>query len=77
MATLSTALNTDFTPAVGDFIAQSWGGTATLTRKNSSGAAAVNCGVINGAVIVSNPIAGAVYQFTTEAPGKVTVQADQ
>lgn len=75
MATLTTALNAEFTPAAGDFIAQATGGTANLLRKNSSGAQFAPVGQINGAVNVDNPIAGAVYKFS--APEGVTVQADQ
>ena len=75
MATLTAALDTDFTPAAGDFIAQATGGTANLLRKNSSGAQFAPVGPINGAVTVDNPVAGAVYKFS--APTGVTVQADQ
>lgn len=77
MATLVSALNTEFTPAVGDFIAQATAGQALLMRKNSSGAAFAPVGLIDkAAVIVSNPIAGAVYQFLS-ANGSPVVQADQ
>lgn len=76
MATLTTALDTDFTPAVGDFNVQATGGVATLRRKNSSGAAFAPVGKVEGAGIVNNPIAGAVYQFTTFS-GTPVVQADQ
>lgn len=75
MATLVSAIDTDFTPAVGDFIAQASGAPATLLRKNSSGAAFVTVGAVSGnACIVSNPIAGAVYRFVGAG---ATVQADQ
>jgi hypothetical protein len=76
MATLVSALQTEFTPAAGDFIAQSTGGTAQLMRKNSSGAGFAGVGLIDGAMIVSNPVAGAVYKFDTRS-GSPSVQADQ
>jgi hypothetical protein len=75
MATLISALDADFTPAAGDFIAQAAGGQASLLRKNTGPAAFVLVGQISGAVVVSNPVAGAVYRFS--APAGVTVQADQ
>lgn len=78
MATLTSALDTDFTPAVGDFIAQATGGFAQLLRKNTAGAAwAVAAGNLNGAVIVSNPVTGAVYRFTNSGSTTPIVQADQ
>ena len=77
MATLVSALDTEFTPAAGDFIVQATGGQALLQRKNSSGAAFAPVGTIDKAgVIVSNPIAGAVYKLTATI-GTPTVQADQ
>lgn len=77
MATLVSALDTEFTPAVGDFNVQVSKGVATLLRKNASGAAfAVVQSVVSGAFVCSNPIAGAVYKFS--APDSTTVvQADQ
>lgn len=79
MATLVSALGTDFTPAVGVFIAQATGGIAVLERKNSSGAAFAECGRIhNAAVEVQNSISGAVYRFRQVSEGgTVVVQADQ
>jgi len=77
MATLIAALDTDFTPAVGDFIAQVTGGSCQLVRKNTAGAAfALVQSLVNCAVVVSNPVAGAVYRFNSVQTG-VTVQADQ
>lgn len=77
MATLTSALNSEFTPAVGDFIVQVTNGTAILARKNTSGADFAATGSqISGAVIVSNPIAGAVYKFSAFS-GNPAVQADQ
>lgn len=77
MATLVSALDTDFTPSVGDFIVQASAGAATLMRKNTSGAAFTPVGIIDKAgVIVSNPVAGAVYRLTAHI-GTPTVQADQ
>lgn len=77
MAALTTADDTEFTPAVGDFIAQSTGAAATLLRKNASGAAFASAGRLTPgqAVIVNNPIAGAVYKFAAEAGA--AVRADQ
>lgn len=77
MATLTTTLGASFTPAVGDFIVQATGGAATLMRQNTSGAAFAAVGTFTGAQVVSNPIANAVYQIVSDAPGKVLVQADQ
>ena len=76
MASLVSALETEFTPAVGDFIISVTGGPATLLRKNSSGTAfaVVETG-ITGAKVCSNPITGAVYKF--QSPVAATVQADQ
>ena len=76
MASLVSALETEFTPAVGDFNISVTGGTATLLRKNSSGTAyAVVEAGITGAKVCSNPIGGAVYKF--QSPVAATVQADQ
>jgi len=78
MATLTSAFDTDFTPAVGDFILQVTGGSCQLLRKNTSGAAfALVQTLTNCAVVVSNPIAGAVYRVTAPRPTGMTVQADQ
>jgi hypothetical protein len=77
MTTIASALEKEFTPSVGDFIAQVTNGYATLARKNSSGAAFASVGEpINGAVIVDNPISGAVYKFVAYQ-GAPAVQADQ
>lgn len=77
MATLTAALATEFTPAVGDFNVQVTGGEAVLERKNSTGAAWAEVGKIaNAALICENPIAGAVYRFR-QLSGTCTVQADQ
>lgn len=77
MASLVAALDTEFTPAVGDFNISVTGSPATLMRKNSSGTAyaVVETG-ITGAKVCSNPIAGAVYKFTSNF-GVAVVQADQ
>ena len=77
MATIASAVETEFTPAAGDFIAQVTGQPAALMRKNSAGASFVPVAAIdNQAIVVSNPVAGAVYKFV--ASGRpVTVQADQ
>lgn len=77
MATLTTALETEFTPAAGDFIVQATGRPVALMRKNTSGAAFAQVTAIdNQALIVSNPIAGAVYKFVPSGM-PVAVQADQ
>lgn len=77
MATLTNTLNAEFTPAVGDFNAQASAGRAILWRKQTASAAFVEVGRLhNNAVIVSNPVAGAVYKFTATDPS-VQVQADQ
>lgn len=77
MATLASAVETEFTPAVGDFNVQVTGGVVTLLRKNTSGAAfsAVQP-AFSGAFICGNPVAGAVYKFAVTS-GTPTVQADQ
>lgn len=77
MASLVSVLETEFTPAVGDFNISVTGGSATLFRKNSSGTAfaAVPPGALAGAYVCANPIAGAVYKF--QSPVAATVQADQ
>jgi len=79
MATLTTALNTAFTPAAGDFIVQCSAGTAALERRNTAGAAWVSVGIVTGneAPIVSNPVAGAEYRFTNVGSTTAVVQADQ
>lgn len=78
MATLTTALETDFTPAASDFNCQVTGGDAYLYRKQTTGAAWAIAGALqNGsAVTVSNPVAGAVYKFVARS-GSPVVQADQ
>ena len=72
----TTALDTEFTPAVGEFIAQATVADAVLLRKGASAAAFVYAGTIlkDTAVNVSNPIAGAVYKFA--AGSGATVRAD-
>ena len=77
MTSLVSSLDTEFTPAVGDFNVQVSTGVATLLRKNSSGVAfAVVQSVVSGAFVCSNPIAGAVYKFSAPSSSTV-VQADQ
>lgn len=79
MALLSSALNTPFTPAAGDFIVQCSAGSVELQRENASGAGFVGVGIITGgnAPIVSNPIAGARYQFVQVGSTTATPRADQ
>lgn len=77
MATIASALATEFTPAAGDFVAQASGGAAQLQRKQSAGAEFVTVGLLhNEGAIVSNPVAGAVYKFVAVI-GTPVVQADQ
>ena len=77
MASLVTALNTEFTPAVGDFNVQVSSGVAALLRKNSAGAPfAVVQSAVAGAFVCSNPVAGAVYMLTAPSASTV-VAADQ
>ena len=79
MATLTTALDTEFTPAVGDFIVQCTGSPANLLRKNVTGLtdfAVVGTLMPGAASIVSNPVAGAVYKFTAVS-GTPSVSANQ
>lgn len=72
MTTLVSALDTEFTPAVGDFNVNVPHGVATLLRKDDAGAEfAVVQSVVAGAFVCSNPIAGAVYKFS--APSSSTV----
>ena len=79
MATIATALNTPFTPAAGDFIVQCSAGVAALERSNDADAPFVYVGTITGndAPIVSNPVAGARYQFRQIGSTTAVVQADQ
>lgn len=77
MATLTSSLGADFTPAAGDFNVQASNGTVVIMRKQTSGAAFVEVGrVRSSGVIVSNPVAGAVYKLTS-ADATVAAQADQ
>ncbi len=78
MATLTTALETEFTPASGEFNAQVTSGDVYLYRKQTAGAAWAIAGALqNGsAVTVSNPVAGAIYKFVSRSGGPI-VQADQ
>lgn len=77
MAILVSAVDTDFTPAVGDFNVQVTNGTATLFRRNTTGAASAAVQpAFAGAWIVSNPVAGAVFRFVA-TQGEPVVQADQ
>jgi hypothetical protein len=77
MAVLTTALNTEFTPATGPFNVQVVGGDAYLWRKNSAAAAFTEVlgNPIAGAVIVDNEVAGAIYRLLSD--DSVTVSVDQ
>jgi hypothetical protein len=78
MAQIASAVNTAFTPAVGDFIIQCSGGAVGLQRRNAAAAEWVDVGQISSgeAPIVSNPIAGADYRFIAIV-GTPVVRADQ
>jgi hypothetical protein len=78
MASLVSALDTEFTPAVGDFNVSVTTMPAHLLRKNSSGTAfaAVTPNEFTGAMVCQNPVAGAVYKFISKY-GISVVQADQ
>lgn len=74
MTALVTAVDTEFTPAVGQFIAQVVGGSANLLRANASGQPFASVGMVESAVIVDNPVAGAIYKFVSASGA---VRADQ
>lgn len=78
MATLVSAVNTTFTPAVGTFDVQCTGGDVRLDRRNTAGAAwAIVGNISNGqCFVVDNPVGSVQYQFVTLS-GSPTVQADQ
>jgi hypothetical protein len=76
MATIASAINTSFTPAAGDFIASITGGSANLMRRNTSSSPwALVQPFSNGALVISNPVAGADYMFVSN--DQAVVQADQ
>ena len=78
MALLSSTLAADFTPAIGDFILQVDGGSVVLLRRNAGGQALAQCGSVGPgqAVVIANPVSGAVYQVQTLS-GSPTFRADQ
>lgn len=77
LITGSDTENTEFTPAAGDFIIQATNGKISLVRKNASGANFASVGSIDGvAVIIDNPVAGAVYKWRRDG-GDPSVRADQ
>lgn len=78
MATLTTAFDTAFTPAVGSFNVQCSRGIAQLERRNTSGADWVPVGLLKQgeSAIIDNPIAAADYRFVGMA-GTPVVRADQ
>lgn len=83
MATLKNTFDSDFTPAVGDFIVEV-SGTVRVLRKNTSASAkwsqVAEVSSLDRAyppaAVISNPVAGAVYRFEAMTIG-ATVQADQ
>ena len=78
MTTLTTALNTTFTPAAGTFNVQCTKGSVKLMRRQTSGADWGISGVLaNGQVgVVDNSVAATDYKFVA-VDGSPTVQADQ
>ena len=77
MTTLVSAVNTVFTPAVGDFNVQATGAPTLLQRRNTAGAGWITVGNLNeSGGIVSNPIAATDYRFISHNAAAV-VQADQ
>lgn len=78
MSTLTSALNTAFTPSVGSFNVQANGGNVQLERRNTSGARWAIVGVMTAGVayVVDNPVGAADYRFVP-VTGTPTVQADQ
>lgn len=78
MATLTTPLDTAFTPSVGDFNVQVTGGSVRLDRRQTNTAAWAVVGVldVNDCRVVSNPIAGVDYRFV-RVSGSPVPQADQ
>lgn len=78
MATIASALDTAFEPAVGNFNLQVTGrGMVNLLRRNTSGSPwALVSPYVRGAHVVTNDIAGAEYMLTANT-GTPTVQADQ
>lgn len=80
MPQIASALNTDFTPAAGDFIVEVGGtGSVMLLRRNAAGAPLRFCGEVRSglAVVVANPVAGAVYQAQAMPGDTPTFRADQ
>lgn len=81
MAVLTTAVGATVTPAAGDFIVQVTDGQCALMRSNNGSApfAQVDTigGVRPGAVIVSNPVAGAVYRLDALNGTQPNVSIDQ
>lgn len=78
MATLATALNTSFTPAVGTFTVQVTGGAVALQRRNTSSVPWVTIGnLVQGqGAVVDNPVGSTDYKFVATS-GTPVVQADQ
>lgn len=77
MATLTSALDTTFTPAVGDFAVQVTGGMAILEGRGTSGAAWAEVARIrNGKGIATCTVSGEQYRFRA-VDSTAVVQADQ
>lgn len=79
MAILTTALDTEFTPAVGSFNVNVFGAPAVLLRGAATGQPTVRVGEIPAGVgvCVANDVAGTVYRLVGVGPVAPTVRADQ
>lgn len=77
MAALTTALNTEFTPAVGYFRVQTSNAEVRLLSSPDAGANFVLEVALNAdeTRLIYNPIAGVVYKFEGAAPA--APRADQ
>ena len=77
MASLVTAVETSFTPSVGDFKVTVTGGYATLqcADNGSTFGAAGGNQIAPGNWIATQTVTGAAWKFS--APSGVTVRADQ
>lgn len=83
MPTLTTALNTTFTPTKTAFAVQVSGGTCYLERRQTTGAAWVPIQAPNGKAVmttggydITNVVVGSQYRFVPVS-GNPVVQADE
>jgi hypothetical protein len=80
MALLTSAINTEFVPAIGNFRVQATGGNVVLQSKPVAGSEfAKDAEVIGGeAKIIQNVVLGTIYRFVPAAlSGPAVVRADQ